>query len=110
MKNNTDIKKLLGRRIKELRKQKKLTQEQFAEKVGVYTRNISKIECGTSFVTSQTLSKIISVLEIEPMELFNFKQYDDEENLKKELIEAIQSGKVNIGLLYRFYLTIKNYN
>lgn len=110
MKNNTDIKILLGRRIKELRKQKHLTQEQFAEKVGVYTRNISKIECGTSFVSSQTLSRIISVLEIEPMELFNFKQHNDEEALKKELIGAIEGGKVDIGLLYRFYQSIRNYD
>ena len=55
MKDNADIKKLLGRRIKELRESKDLTQEQLAEKIGIGQRNLSKIECGNNFVTSETL-------------------------------------------------------
>ena len=56
MDNNTDIKKLFGRRIKELRQRKGLTQEQLAYMVDVGERNLSKIECGNNFVTADTLS------------------------------------------------------
>ena len=45
MENNVDIKKLLGKRIKELRQRKNLTQEQLAEMIDVGERNLSKIEC-----------------------------------------------------------------
>ncbi len=107
MKDNADIKKLLGRRIKELRENKNLTQEQLAEKIGIGQRNLSKIECGNNFVTSETLSKIISALQVEAKDLFDFNHKNDKEILKRELLEAINEEKIDINLLYRFYCTIK---
>lgn len=107
MDNNTDIKKLFGRRIKELRQRKGLTQEQLAYMVDVGERNLSKIECGNNFVTADTLAKIITALEVEPTELFNFKHLEEKEILKKELIEAINTEKVDIKLMYQFYKSIK---
>ena len=86
MKDNADIKKLLGRRIKELRESKDLTQEQLAEKIGIGQRNLSKIECGNNFVTSETLSKIISALQVEAKDLFDFNHKNDKEILKRELL------------------------
>lgn len=107
MDKNTDIKKLLGRRIKELRQRKGLTQEQLADMVDVGERNLSKIECGNNFVTAETLSKIITALGVEPTELFNFRHLDEKEELKKELIEAIRTEQVDIKLMYHFYKSIK---
>lgn len=107
MRNNLDIKKLLGKRIKELRTRKHLTQAQLAETVGMVERNLSKIECGQTFVTSETLSKIISALEIKPADLFNFEHNQDKAELKEELLQAIQNESVNIELMYKFYKSIK---
>ena len=107
MKDNADIKKLLGRRIKELRESKDLTQEQLAEKIGIGHRNLSKIECGNNFVTSETLSKIISALQVEAKDLFDFNHKNDKEILKRELFEAIKYEKVDIELMYRFYQSVK---
>ena len=107
MENNLDIKKLLGKRIKELRTGKKLTKAQLAEAVEVAERTLSKIECGQTFVTADTLAKIITALEVEPTELFNFKHLEEKEILKKELIEAINTEKVYIKLMYQFYKSIK---
>lgn len=107
MENNIDIKKLLGRRIKELRTRKGMTQEKLAEMIGVGERNLSKIECGNNFVTSETLSNILSALDVEPSELFNFKHLDEKEELKTELIEAIKNEQIDIKLMYRFYKSLK---
>ncbi len=107
MKNNTNIKKLLGRRIKELRQKKGLTQEQLSDRINVGERNLSKIECGNNFVTAETLSKIIDALEIEPQELFNFKHLEEKNELKEELMEAIRTEQVDIKLMYQFYKSIK---
>ena len=107
MQNNLDIKKLLGKRIKELRTRKHLTQAQLAETVGMVERNLSKIECGQTFVTSETLSKIISALEIKPADLFNFEHNQDKAELKEELLQAIQYKSVDIELMYKFYKSIK---
>ena len=102
-----DIKQLLGKRIKELRIQRGYTQEYLSEQIGIGQRNLSKVECGTNFVTAETLSKIIKTLNIEAKELFDFKHKQDKENLKQELLQAILHETVNIELLYKFYSTIK---
>ena len=107
MQNNLNIKKLLGKRIKELRTQKHLTQAQLAETVGMVERNLSKIECGQTFVTSETLSKIISALEVKPADLFNFEHNQDKAELKEELLQAIKGETVDIELMYKFYKSIK---
>ena len=107
MKDNTDIKKLLGKRIKELREHKNLTQEKLAEKIGIGQRNLSKIECGNNFVTSETLSKIMSALDVDAKDLFDFNHKNNKEILKRELFEAIKYEKVDIELMYRFYQSVK---
>lgn len=107
MNSDNDIKKLLGRRIKELRTNKKLTQEDLAEKIDIGQRSLSRIECGKIFITSETLSKLLTVFEIEASELFNFKHLDETKKLKKELIEAIETEKVDIKLLYQFYRSLR---
>ncbi len=107
MNKDIEIKHLLGKRIKEIRKQRNYTQEQFAELIGICERNLSKIECGCNFVTAGTLSKIVSALGIEPKELFDFFHNNDIEILKQELLEAIKSDKIDVRLMYRFYQSIK---
>lgn len=107
MENNLDIKKLLGKRIKELRTRKNLTQAQLAETVDIAERTLSKIECGQTFVTADTLAKIITALEVEPAELFNFKHLEEKEILKDELITAIKNEEVDIPTLYRIYKSLK---
>ncbi|MBQ2645423.1 helix-turn-helix transcriptional regulator [bacterium] len=102
-----DIKNLLGRRIKEFRIKKGYTQEFLAEKIGIGQRNLSKIECGTNFVTSETLAKILMVLDVEAHELFKFNHNNDKEILKQELLKAISSDQIDIELMYKFYETIK---
>ncbi len=58
MYNSTDIKLLLGKRIKELRKQKGLTQEQLAEKMNIDQRNLSKILIFVFVTTNNTFKHI----------------------------------------------------
>ena len=59
-----DIKKLLGKRIKEVRKSKGLTQEQVAEIIGMEPASLSNIENGRYYPTSDNLEKIINVLGV----------------------------------------------
>lgn len=102
-----DIKQLLCKRIKELRIQRGYTQEYLSEQIGIGQRNLSKVECGTNFVTAETLSKILKILNIDAKELFDFKHKQEKETLKQELLQAIIHETVNIELLYKFYSTIK---
>lgn len=55
-----EIKKILGLKIKKLRQKEGLTQEQFAEKVGIATRTLAGIEIGESFVSANTIDRILN--------------------------------------------------
>ena len=106
MYDNIDIKKLLGKRVKEFRQKRGLTQEELAEKIDITQRTLSKIECGSNFVTSETLSKIINALNVKACDLFDFEHKKDLKALKDELLTAIKNETTDIRLLYKFYKII----
>ncbi len=81
---------LFGKRIKELRKAKKITQEQLAEIVGLDSKQIGNIETGAGFTTMMTLEKLAQVFEVELFELFKFSHNDNRKDLEKNLISMIK--------------------
>ena len=102
-----NIKKRLGRRIQELRKSNKLTQEQLAEKIEIATSNISYIETGKFYPTPETLGKIAKALNVEIYELYMFEQLKPIDELRTELIGAIRANDDLTRLMYKFYLSVK---
>jgi transcriptional regulator with XRE-family HTH domain len=60
----------LGLRIRELRRQRELTQEALAEKLGMLTPNYARVEQGRANVTVDTLVRIAHALDVELIELF----------------------------------------
>ena len=102
-----NIKKRLGRRIQELRKSHKLTQEQLAEKIEIGTSNISYIETDKFYPTPDTLSKIAKALNVEIYELYMFEQLKPIDELRTELIGAIRANDDLTRLMYKFYLSVK---
>ena len=81
-------KKILGKRIQEYRKLKNLTQEVVAEKVGIDTISLSKIETGRNYPTSENLEKITKILGVELYELF----IDNHVKTNDELLAKINEG------------------
>ena len=61
---------IVGANIKEIRKQKKMTQEELAEKCGLQTSYLAGIERGDRNITLQTLEKITAGLDINAKDLF----------------------------------------
>ena len=66
------LKQDLGQRIQKLRKDKKITQEQLAEMVGIDPKNISRIEKGNNYPTAENLTSIAKALHVDIYELFVF--------------------------------------
>ena len=56
--------KEIGKRISQLRKQKKLRQEDMAIKTGIQRANISRIEGGKYYPPLETLEKIADALSV----------------------------------------------
>ena len=96
-----NIKKLLGKRIQEIRKSKKLTQEKVAEFVGIETNSLSNIETGRFYPTSENLEKIIKVLDIHPSELFELEHLQDNKILLSEINKMLIDNPTKIKEFYK---------
>lgn len=97
-----DNKKLLGKRIKEIRKHKGLTQEKLSEMIDIETSSLSGIESGRFFPSLHVLDKMSSVLEIELVEFFKFSTVDIPDNFDEELCNLICSqDKNNKIMIYK---------
>lgn len=102
-----EIKFLLGKRIKELREKRGLTQQQLAEIAGIDQRNLSKIECGVTF-PSKSLVELAKALDISLPHLFEFEHVNVTPEKMREFIKNklgdLQDEHVQI--IYRLLLTM----
>ena len=64
------LQKYIGQRIRIIRKEKNLSQQNLSEKAGVGIDYISNLETKGSNIKIDTLEKIITALNITPSELF----------------------------------------
>lgn len=83
----------IGKFISEKRKEKKLTQMQLAEKLGITDRAVSKWETGKSLPDASIMLELCGLLDITVNDLLcgevtSMKNYN--ENLEKNLIEMIK--------------------
>ena len=104
----SDIKKSLGDKIKHLRKSKGFSQSEFAEKIGLSINGLSVIETGNGFLTSETLEKILKVLNVEPDELFSFGGLKNQQQLYNNIIRLLENIKHDREKLAKIYNIIKN--
>ncbi len=99
-----DIKREIGEKIKRVRKQRGLTQEQLAEIMEISSRNLSNIELGNSFPKPETLEKFLSALNITTQTLFSNDSIKSDEELLKDinfLINSIQHDHKTLELIYK---------
>ena len=97
-------KKLLGKRIKELRKEAGLTQEKLAELIGIETTSLSGIESGRHFPSLSTVEKIAKSLNVEMKALFDFDHLLPVEQMKVNIIQNIDKlSDKKISFIYRFF-------
>lgn len=76
----------IGKFIAELRKQKKLTQEQLAEKLGITKNAVSKWERGLGLMDLSLLKPLSEILGVSVTEILNGEKIDEEIDLKSEEI------------------------
>ena len=96
-----DKKKLLGKRIKELIKQKNISQEKLAELVGIEPTSLSNIVTGRNYPLLATLERIMEILGVNYNEIFNYEHHKNPEDLKSE----IENAKADIrNRILSFYI------
>ena len=101
-----DNKKLLGKRIRELRKKKGLKQEQLAEMVGVEPTSICNIENAYNYPTFQNLEKITYALGVDFIEMFDFNHHKENPDLLNEINQLLKENPDKIKDIYKILKAI----
>lgn len=76
---------LLGRRLREIRKQKGFKQEKLAEMIDVDPTTISNIENGKNYPSMINLENIIDALDCTFFDVFDYEHKKDNTNLLTEI-------------------------
>lgn len=63
---------LFGQKIRQLRLEKHMSQEDFAWQIGVHRTYLGQIERAEKNITIKNIEKICQALQINPKELFDF--------------------------------------
>ncbi len=99
---------IIGKFIAEVRKEKGMTQEQFAEKLNISNRSVSRWENGKTFPDISLFPSICKELGISITELLNGKKTEQEADLKELICLLIdffdQENRRRIKLINRYYI------
>ncbi len=103
------VKSLLGKRIREIRKQNHLTQEQLAERIGIEIPSLSNIENGKNYPNSETIEKIANGLNIQIFELYIFEHLKEPDSAKmlEELSSILKQDSKLLKVVYNITTNLK---
>ena len=102
-----DIKVLLGKKIKEIRKAKNITQEKLSEAIGIEPASLSNIENGKYYPTADNLEKILKTLDIKPYELFDFENLQCKDILLNEMVAELSQNEKLLKIMYSIFNSLK---
>lgn len=83
---------MFSERIKELRKERKLTQKQFADLMYVDQTTVSCWETGKASPDTEKLSRIADILSVSMDELFGQKAVSKSKGVKIPVLGRVQAG------------------
>ncbi len=86
------IKKDFGKRLKEIRAKKGITQFQLAEKVGIDAKHMSHIETGRSFPKADLITRFSQVLEVNYNEFFKTEHLLERNALMKKITNTLEAS------------------
>ena len=100
------IKEQFGKRLRELRTGKNITQEKLSEAIGIQPENYSSIENGLYFPKPENIEKIALILGVDTKELFEFDHFSDFNLIKERLTKKLTSDEDTARLIYKFLKSI----
>ena len=103
-----DKKKLLGKRLKELRKKQKFTLAQLSEKIGIEPSSLGNIENGYNYPKISTLENLSKALNCKISDFFNFEHLEAEQNLIDEINKKLSKNPDKIQEIYKIITAITN--
>ena len=81
----------LGENIRRIRKNRKLTQDTFSEKIGIEPSSLSNIENGKSFPSTLTIIQIQQQFDVSPEEIFDIEYLNNIKNIEDDIHQTVES-------------------
>ena len=85
---------LVGRKIRQLRRQRKLTQVELAEKIGIHQSDLSRMEQGEYKVGLDTLLKILQTFDLSIGDFFEENEGAESLNQRFRSLSATAQKEV----------------
>ena len=101
-----DKKILLGKRLRELRRKKGLSQEYLSELANVDPTTISNIENGKNYPSLANLENILNILNSSFIEAFDFEHKNSTSNLIKEINKKMSDNPDRIEDFYKIIIAL----
>ena len=105
---NSGICTVLGSNIKKLRKIRNITQSELAEMLSMEVKSLSLIETGRGFVSSKTLDKLITILNVSPAELFETSDKYKSDMIYSNILSDLEIIKNDTKKLGTLSLVLKS--
>lgn len=86
---------IMGKRIKEIRLKKKITQQQLAEKLDVSVSTISRIERGDFKISLSRLNEISEFLGVKEGQILNGTSFSDPYYLNSDIAKELKNSSIN---------------
>lgn len=107
----SELSKLVGQRIKEIRESKNIKQVKLAEMINIEPTNLSKIEKGFHLPKEDNINKITRALNVEIKDLFDFSHIKSREEILALINLILKNSKSEeLRFFYRFLIAYKEMN
>jgi len=101
--------KHLGRRIRDLRQKRKLTQDELSELAGMNSKHLGEVERGIINISIQNLDKIAESLNVPLLTLLDIEHQRSKEELCKDVIGILNEADYEqVRLIHRIITDIVN--
>lgn len=100
--NATELKKLLGKKIKFFRKKQGYSQDKLAEMINMEVKSLSRIEAGHNYPQCENLIAIAKALNVAPWQLYFCDETKTIDIMRQNLLDAIKSKDEIIPAFYQY--------
>ena len=87
-----DKKSLLGARIKQIRKSRRLSQEVLAERAGISAQYVSNIERGRENPTLDLLFRLADALKVSLADMCDYESMEDRRKVRAAIQQMLRTG------------------
>lgn len=104
-----NLNELIGKRIRELRKQKGYTQDEFSEMLNIDSKHLSRIECAKVQPSLNLIKKISDIFNIKLEYFFKVEHLNPKEILLESINKTLKNlDEDKIRLFYRILESLKD--